>query len=193
MDLRQALPGSGLGGLLSFDAEASGPLDALRARLQFPPGARLDVFDQAYVLPQGLSAEVRGDVLRLPRFTLAAPGAGQMAVQGELVFDRRLDLQLVIHNHRLDRLPFVARSLPSLSGQLAGNLRIHGHPQRLVADGELKLERVALGDDPAGRRPHPAAGRGARSHPAARASCSRASPSPARCWRGDRRPSWIWT
>ena len=150
VDLRQALPGSGLGGLLSFDAEASGPLDALRARLQFPPGARLDVFDQAYVLPQGLSAEVRGDVLRLPRFTLAAPGAGQMAVQGELVFDRRLDLQLVIHNHRLDRLPFVARSLPSLSGQLAGNLRIHGHPQRLVADGELKLERVVLGDDPLG-------------------------------------------
>ena len=143
---RQEGPGSGLGGLLSFDAEASGPLDALRARLQFPPGARLDLFDQPYVLPQGMSAEVRGDRLSLPRFTLTAPGAGQMAVQGELVFDRRLDLQLVIHGHRLERLPFVARSLPKLTGRVAGNLRVHGHPQHPIADGELKLERVMLGD-----------------------------------------------
>jgi hypothetical protein len=144
VDLRRALPGRGLGGTLSFQARASGPLDDLSARVQIPPGSQVLVFDQSYGLPTQLSAEIRGELLLVPRFTLLPPGGGRVVVGGKVVFDEQIALDLQVDGHRLDRLPRVSRALPGMVGALSGSLRLRSHPGRTALDGQVRVDASQL-------------------------------------------------
>jgi hypothetical protein len=156
--LEQALPGSGLRGGLSFALDAHGPLDAIAGRLAFPQGGTLSIFDQAYQLPRGAAVFIRGNELSLPRVDLGAPGGGSVSVGGKLAPDRLVDLEVQVSGHRLERVPFVARALPSLAGRLDGRLRLRGPPQRPSLAGDVRLtgvslRGVALGDGTIALRP----------------------------------------
>jgi hypothetical protein len=144
VDLAQALPGRGLAGTLSFSARARGPLDDLDARVRIPAGSRVIVFDQPYGLPPQLAAEIRGDLLLVPRFTLLPPGGGRMVVGGRVVFDGEIALDLEVDGHRLDRLPRVARALPGVEGTLSGSLQLRSHPQRTALGGQVEVDARQL-------------------------------------------------
>ena len=142
--LEQALPGSGLGGNLSFSLSAHGPLDGLSGRLAFPEGASLSLFDQPYHLPRGAEVIIRGDELTIPRVMLGAPAGGTIALEGRVKSGQEVDLRVNVAGHRLERVPFLARALPSLAGRLDGGLRLRGHPQRPHLEGDVHLAGVSL-------------------------------------------------
>jgi hypothetical protein len=144
VDLRRALPGRGLSGAISLAMRARGPLDDLVAQARFPAGARVTIFDQPYGLPQALSAQIQGDLLLVPRFSLQPPGGGRITVGGRVIFDKEIALDLQVDHHRLDRLPLAARALPGMAGTLSGNLRLRSQPQLTVLDGRVEVDASQL-------------------------------------------------
>ncbi len=140
LDLRKALPRFPVSGRLSMSARASGPLDDLTAHLRFLPPGRLTVFDQPYGLPPQVDLRVRGDLLVLSPFSLAPPGGGQLTVAGKLVFDREVELDLDLRDHRLDRLPVLARRMVGVAGDVSASLRLRGRPEEPRLSGTLDLD-----------------------------------------------------
>jgi hypothetical protein len=134
-----------LTGMLGLSSRVRGPLDKVDAQVRFSPGAALTFFDQTYGLPKQARFGVQGgDELVVPTLTLAAPGGGSLALAGRLVLDRRVDLSVVAEGHRLDRVPFVSRALPSLGGKLGGRLHVSGEPLHPSLDGNVRLAGVTL-------------------------------------------------
>jgi hypothetical protein len=145
LDLGRALPGTGLTGVLGFSSRVRGPLNEVAAKVTFSPGAAVTVFDQTYGLPRQAGFGIHGgDQLVVPTLALAAPGGGSLSVAGALVLDRSVDLSVVAQGHRLDRVPFVSRALPSLGGTLAGRLHLSGEPLHPSLDGNVRLGGVTL-------------------------------------------------
>ena len=145
LDLRRVLPGTGMGGVVGLSSRMQGPLDDVAAKVAFSKGSAITVFDQNYLLPaQARFALQRGEQLVVPTLTLAAPGGGSLSVAGRLIADRNVDLSVIADQHRLDRVPFVSRTLPSLGGTLGGRLHLSGHPQNPSLDGDVRLAQVTL-------------------------------------------------
>jgi hypothetical protein len=145
LDLRRLMPGSGLSGVLNLSASTQGPLDDVAVNVRFPAATTVTVFDQPYQLPRVAKLLVQnGDELSLPLFSLGAPGGGSVAVVGSAVADRSVDLTVIAHQHRLDRVPFVSSVLPSLAGTLSGRLRLFGPSLAPQLEGSVDLTSVAL-------------------------------------------------
>jgi autotransporter translocation and assembly factor TamB len=128
-------------GKVSFAATADGPADKLRAHVEIPPGATLQIFGSPWQL-RGIDveADAKGVVVRTAR--LARPGGAQVSVEGKMAFAGPMSWRVAIQDVALEGLPGLASSGVPVTGRLSADLTATGTLARPVLTGSVSLGGV---------------------------------------------------
>jgi hypothetical protein len=131
-------------GKISFVATASGPLDRLRAHVELPPGATLQLFGSPWALG-GIDVEVDARELVVRTARLSRPSGGaEIHVEGRMAFGGPMTWRLVLKDLAIESLPGVAGLPVPITGRLSADLTASGVLPRPALAGVLSLAAVTV-------------------------------------------------
>jgi autotransporter translocation and assembly factor TamB len=130
-------------GKVSFVARADGPLDKLRAHVEIPAGATLQIFGLPWQLGGiDVEADARSVVVRTAK--LGRPSGAQVELEGRMEFGGPMAWRVVVRDVALDGLPGLAASGVPLSGKLSADLAATGTLARPMLNGTISLRGVSV-------------------------------------------------
>jgi autotransporter translocation and assembly factor TamB len=128
-------------GKVSFVASAEGPVDKLRAHVEIPPGATLQIFGAPWEL-RGIDVEADAKTVVVRTARLARPSGAQVEVEGKMDFGGPMAWRVSIRDVALEGLPGLASSGVPVTGQLSADLTAAGTLARPVLTGSVSLRGV---------------------------------------------------
>jgi len=150
IDLAAASGQPSLGGRLSLEAHAQGPLNAIRAWLKVPGGQSVTVAGQALVVGP-IEATLENQIAKIQRLRVSRADGGSVEITGTAgLRDQRLALDVVVKDVALDTLPGVADANLAIHGTAAAQLHIAGTPERPELSGVIQLTGVGARGVPLG-------------------------------------------
>jgi translocation-and-assembly-module (TAM) inner membrane subunit TamB-like protein len=142
IDLALLAPGTGVSGRVTVSAEAQGPLDAPRARLEMPAGTTVAALGDRYsVGPVDVSLEAA--TLTIHSLRVARKDGGALEVRGQVGLRHQdLDLDVAVSKLPIQGLPGVATSGVPVTGLVSARLHLGGRPDRPELAGDLDFTDV---------------------------------------------------
>jgi autotransporter translocation and assembly factor TamB len=149
IDLATLAGSPDLAGRLSMHADASGPLDAIAARVTVPAGTPVTVMGDAYSLgPVEVLLETDkrgGQTATVKALHLARKAGGTVDIRGKVALAHQdLDLDVVMDKLSLAGLPGLAESDVPVSGFASARLHVGGRPDRPQLTGDIDLAQVMV-------------------------------------------------
>ena len=135
-----------LAGRLSLHADATGPLDAVSARVTVPAGTPVTLLGDAYLLGPVevlLDTDKSGQTATIKTLQLRRKAGGSVDIHGKVALAHQdLDLDVVLDKLPLAGLPGIATSDVPVSGFASAKLHVGGRPDRPELTGNVDLADV---------------------------------------------------
>ncbi len=142
IDLAALAPGVGIAGRVTVSAEATGPLDDLKARVEVPAGATVTALGDTFAVGP-IDASLEGRTLAIRRLHVGRQAGGAVDLHGRVGLEHQdLDLDLAIDKLPIEGLPGVAESGVPVSGLVSARLHVGGRPDRPELTGDVDFKDV---------------------------------------------------
>jgi hypothetical protein len=148
IDLATLAQSADLGGRLSLHADATGPLDAVSARVTVPAGTPVKLLGDDYLLGPIevlLETDKSGQTATVKTLRLTRKAGGAVDIHGKVALAHQdLDLDVVLDRLPLAGLPGIATSEVPVSGFASAKLHVGGRPDRPELTGSIDLADVMV-------------------------------------------------
>jgi hypothetical protein len=146
VDLALLAQSSDLGGRLSLHADATGPLDAVNARVTVPASTPVTLLGDPYLLGPVevlLDTDKSGQTATVKTLQIRRKGGGSVDIHGKVALAHQdLDLDVIVDKMPLVGLPGVATSGVPVSGFASAKVHVGGRPDRPELAGTVDLTDV---------------------------------------------------
>jgi hypothetical protein len=142
LDLATLTGSSDVGGRVSLQVDAHGPLDAVDATVEVPGGTPVTLLGESYALgPVDLA--LSGKTLAIRKLHLARGAGGALDVSGQVGLEHQdLAVDVVLDKLPLAGLPGVADSGVPVEGTVSAAVHVGGRPERPQLAGNVDLAGV---------------------------------------------------